>query len=349
MKKLILYSLIISFLTTCVDPIDIETPDDVNLLTVEGFITTQPGPHNVRLSITAQYGSIYQAFPQRVLGANVGVRDNEGVVTLLNEIGEGNYQTPAGFRAEVGKSYSLLIEFQGRQYISFPDKVDKAPEIEDIVYRYEEVPSDNDLLPTTGFKVFVQYEDNAEVDNYYLFDNSGAYNLSTRPDLFTVIIQGVPVPAPKDCCYECFATEIPDREVRIESDRIYNGQTISKEVAYLVDNGRRFVNNKYLFYASLLSISKDTYEYLSLIENQKSIDGDIFDPPPAQIRGNFINLADPNEQVIGHFWVADVSTDSVFVDGGQLPSPKPPNTINDDCRETEGATTAFPSWWFSDN
>ena len=94
-----------------------------------------------------------------------------------------------------------------------------------------------------------------------------------------------------------------------------------------------------------LSITKETYAFLNLLNNQLSIDGDIFDPPPATIRGNMINLDNPEENVIGYFYVSDVSADSVFIDKSVLEENQPMLQINDDCRILPNSTTEKPDFW----
>ena len=76
-----------------------------------------------------------------------------------------------------------------------------------------------------------------------------------------------------------------------------------------------------------------------------SITGDIFDPPPATLRGNMVNLTNPDEIVIGYFRASDVSIDSMFLTREMLAEPRPLRKINDDCREYRNGTTRKPVYW----
>ena len=78
------------------------------------------------------------------------------------------------------------------------------------------------------------------------------------------------------------------------------------------------------------SLTTEAYQFFKLLKDQASINGDIFDPPPATLRGNMINLTDPDENVIGYFRASDVAIDSMFLTRDMLVEPKPLIQINDD-------------------
>jgi hypothetical protein len=94
-----------------------------------------------------------------------------------------------------------------------------------------------------------------------------------------------------------------------------------------------------------LSISKGAYQFFNLLRSQKSINGDIFDPPPATIRGNIINLDNPESNVIGYFYASDVKELSHFIERSELTGVGSTDQINDDCRVLRGASTLKPPDW----
>ena len=62
------------------------------------------------------------------------------------------------------------------------------------------------------------------------------------------------------------------------------------------------------------SLTKSAFQFFDLLQNQLNIQGNIFDPPPAKLGTNIINLDNPDEDVIGYFGVSDVSRDSLFIE-----------------------------------
>lgn len=180
----------ILILVSCVDALDISTDRVINDLVVEGHITTSPGPHTVRISRSAKYGSVFDDFSRPEVSAFVRVRDNEGNQTVLEEsnFNPGVYLTPSGFRARVGRSYTLLINtFGGERYSSIPEEVQAVPELDTIILRYKELPSLNENEFDYGVEVFGQWTDPADQANYYLWNNLGFYFIETNPEDFTFV------------------------------------------------------------------------------------------------------------------------------------------------------------------
>jgi hypothetical protein len=63
-----------------------------------------------------------------------------------------------------------------------------------------------------------------------------------------------------------------------------------------------------------MALSESAYRYLYNLNEQITISGSIFDPPPTLIRGNVYNIDDPDEIVLGYFYTAGITTLSLAVD-----------------------------------
>jgi len=319
---------------------------------VEGQFTTEDKVHSIRLTSTAVFGSIFSP-GGNIVGieeATVIIRNDRGENTFLVDAGNGYYETDGNIAAEVGSSYTLLIELpNGESYVSLPETVLPVAVIDSLTYEFKEQPRGNDLSPDTGVEVRVHFRDNNERRDFYLWKSEGLYEFLTFPSLFTIPADpdsGIvdPIPAPKSCCATCWRSEDFVTPLA-EGDRFFNGNAYERTVLFLRDDGLRFFNDKYLVKVMQHSISAEAFDFIELVQNQISIDGDIFDPPPATITGNFISVDNPNKTVIGYFWVADVSVDSIFVFSEDLAVVLPQTVIKDDCRETAGTTTTMPVFW----
>jgi len=367
-KKITIIFILAGILTnSCVDQLDVNIDREEFILVVEGFITTEAGPHNIRISRSAKYGPTFNGVIRPVLNAEVFIRDQNGKVTFLNEeSGEypdpsfnpivtsfGIYTTPTGFSAVVGNSYTLQITVSGKTYYSTPQLVIKAPAIDSLILQYKELLSldpiefaSGDFV--SGVEVYSQWQDPENETNYYIWKSSGTYKISARP-WDHVIIPGfgppIPIPDPKDCCAVCWIHEpISDKSIRIMKDKNSNGNLITNLVAFIEDDGGRYMD-KYYITVQQLSISEEAYLFFKLLNNQLSINGDIFDPPPATIRGNMISQENPNENVIGYFMAADVSVKSIFISKEILGDRQILKVINDDCRVLINSTVQPPSFW----
>lgn len=333
---------------TCIEPYEVEIAEGPQYLTIDGFITTEAGPHTIRLTRGDTYGSVFEGLIRPVRGATVIIRDDLGKVIFLGEDFDdrGSYLTPEGFRAEVGRSYTLQIQLsQGEVYTSLPEKVIATPPIKNLSYRSVTVPVEGEINPASGVQLVVEIDDPAEDNNFYFWRNGPAtYILETRPDLYFTPPPGR-APAPKDCCFTCYQTEITgNQSMFIAQDDNFNGLTTQIPVSFIPDNGRRFVNT-YRVDLRQINVSQEAYRFLRLVKQQSEISGSVFDPPPANIRGNMISLDNPEEVVLGYFMAGGEVKERVYINGAQLDFRQPTATIPDDCRVVEGAVLNPPIDW----
>ena len=349
MKSKYIHLLFASFaffgLTGCIDELNIDTEERRNILVVEGGITSEFGPHKVTLTKSAKYGSILEDDIKKELNATLWIRNEEGDQVFLTESSPGTYYTPADFKAKVGSDYTLSITLaNGERYVSSKESVLPVPEIDSLIVIWKKQPSLSDIQFSSGMEIYSQWDDPEDEQNFYLWKTSGVYKINTRPDLHTGRdFFGNPFPDPKDCCAECYIYE-SFSGLNIFKDNLTNGNTITEKVGYIDDDGGRFMN-RYMVILEQRSLTKSAFQFYDLLQNQLSIEGNIFDPPPAKIGTNIINLDNPDEDVIGYFVASDVSRDSVFIDNGQIIERQPTRQVNDDCRILAGSTTDVPPFW----
>ena len=137
-------------LTACIDPITLSQDIEVKVLVVEGGITTNFGPHTIKLSRSAQYGDVFVGVIENELGAKLFIRDDFGNTISLFENGKGVYTTPSDFRGEVGRKYTLIIITKdGAEYQSYPEIISEVPKIDNVAVEYVDVPITQEDLGST--------------------------------------------------------------------------------------------------------------------------------------------------------------------------------------------------------
>ena len=346
MNKRILL-ILLTLIYGCIDPIELDISEELRILVVEGFISTGPGPHQIKLSKSGKYGDLYKSVIRNEERADVWIRDNDGNVTFLTEVSPGTYFTPDDWRAELQKSYTLnIITNIGAQYTSSPETIVPVAPIDSLILQFKKIPTADPAIFISGVEVFARFQDPPDSRDFYIWRNNGTYIIETRPALFTIVPRlGPPIPAPKDCCSICWIFEFnADFSIKILNDKNSNGTINTELAAFIPDNGLRFYS-KYMAVIQQLSISSEAHAFFDLLEKQLSIDGDIFDPPPATIRGNMINLDNPEENVIGYFYASDVAIDTVFIERSDIEEFQNARQINDDCRTLRLATVDKPDFW----
>ncbi len=341
------------FLVGCIDQIPFEFGEGVTRVVIDGMITNRPGPHTVRITTTRTFsaGNIGQSPP--VTGAIVTISDDQGLSEELTEVEPGIYRTsPNGIQGQVGRSYALSVVLDdGTRYQSNPELLRSVPEIDSVYAQFtnEQVLNDQSLLEDNpGFDVFLDMQDDGDTRNFYLWNWRGTYVLITAPELHTVNAPGGGrVPDPKPCCAECYTNEY-NTSILVSDDAFFNGRALTREKVAFIRVTPQSFNVRYQVDVEQLSITPAAFEFWNLLREQRDNVGSIFDPAPAQIRGNIVNLADPDDLVLGYFGASAVTRKSIVLDPEaidiRLPAYEP---IPDDCRVIENSSTVPPNTWIS--
>ena len=352
----------------CISAIDHNPSLEEGLVVVEGFITDDFGPHEINITRLAPFtGPMEGASITQVDGANIYLFDDLGVmtpivrkvdtVTELTDVQtpmgivqqfvdfpvKTNYITPANFKGEVGRTYTLTVELPNlSNYVSSPQTMPSGAELDSIFLRFVKLPSADPVTFSSGLEIYSQFQDPPDEDNYYLWSaNRGTYLQLTRPDLYLDPQFGTP--APKDCCHQCFISD-PIKQVIVQSDFGLDGEVITVSSAFIQDDGMRF-NDRYHLEIRMFSISQEAFIFHEQVSTQLEIDGDIFDPPPSLLAGNISNRSNPEETVIGFFGAYNASSKSIFIVPSDLEEHQLKKIIHDDCRTVVGATTEIPEFW----
>lgn len=347
--KKFLYFFLLGF-TSCIDPFKADVDEGSSILSMEGYITTAPGPHQIKLTRTATYGDVFRDFIRPETQANVAIRENEtGLVVFLNETQRGVYETPQDFSAKLGYRYSLLITTsEGNEYTSFPSLVNDVPQLDSLSYLTITIPTGDRLNPRSGIQLIAHFQDPPDELNYYFWNiKNPVSTVETFPEFYRPP-RSLPTDPyqPKDCCKYC---NIPgysvSRALFLADDVNFNGLPTSQIAGYVEDDGFR-LSFKYRFLFEQLAISSETFRYLNLINQQMTLSGGVFDLPPANIRGNIVNISNPDETVLGHFFAAGVSSKQVTLEGAKLNLLQIQRAFNDDCRELPNSVESED--WFQD-
>ncbi|WP_336517314.1 DUF4249 domain-containing protein [Pollutibacter soli] len=274
--------------TSCIKDVEVPLRFEGERLVVEGQISNEPGPYNIRLTLSGAVAA-GTAVPEekQVTDAQVSVRDDQGKIIPFVHTGSGFYQSDdPSFIGEVGRSYSADIRLaDGRNFISLPEKILTPVQMDSFQIRF--VPDYNRFHPAY-FRTYIYTTDPADQENYYKWE---AYGYTRRKTL------GV------GCGFYCIMFDKclqyrTDNEMSIMSDADINGgRIIDKGISnsYIFDYGTHFID------FSQLSISKSYFQFLQQYVDQVARTGSIFDPLPASIKGNIVNAANQNEYALGYF------------------------------------------------
>ncbi len=264
----------------CEVPISIEYFKPEPEIVVEGLITDQPGPYEIKMSYTGAYTLRSDGNNPPVTGAMIMIYDDVGNAELLQEISPGIYQTdPLGIKGVVGRSYTINIRLSdGLEIESYPEVLLEVPEIDSIYYFF------NPLSPTNrqGHQTGIITRDPLGENNYYRWKWVGYYSYFLVSEIVTI---------------GCFQKEFNRAQINVLSDKDLDGNIFDRPITFI----EHFANDRYLLHVFQQSLTERAYQFWNSLYEQGNNVGSIFDPPPSIIYGNLYYSDGTEEQVHGYF------------------------------------------------
>jgi hypothetical protein len=353
------------FLMACVSPYEINTSFHQQLV-VEGLITDQPGPYQVKISRTVPIQN--QTYTTDwVVDASVVIEDDQGNSETLVEMSPGNYYTKT-FQGVVGRSYRVnIVTNDGSVYQSSSEKLLPVGDFsnlrydfvkkEEAKYFYQQVHS------TNGFNIYLDSDVLPEQSGRVWWRWTGTYEIYTYPQFHMKVIPFGIVPDPLPCsgyvarnkvltqvgectCCYCWVTQYDQVPVISDPKFIYGNKINNFNVAFIESNVRTFYN-KYYLEVEQLSVSQAVYDFWRVIQIQRQNSSTLFQTPAPKTPSN-ITTASPNAlPVIGYFAAASVKKHSIMIERSAVPySVYPIDTVANNCTQAyKYSTTKKPSFW----
>jgi hypothetical protein len=277
-------------LMSCLDKIDVPLRQETKQMVVEGLLTNDPKFQLLRISQTTTFGNANSIEPLK--GAYVEIRSSLSETVVMraspNEIGLYKPEDP-NWVGKAGVAYSIFIKLpDGRTFQSAPQKMPQAVAIENIDANFVEGGS-------PGFETSVSFKDPSDTENFYRWNATGFHIRKSK---------GVPTGFGNSvCCDRCWVLK-EERAVNIFSDALVNGNLVKNRPVYL---SPFYVIGKHLIEIQQFTISRETYQFWNRYKDQQQRTGSIFDPLPAALTGNVVNITDSQDIALGYFEVSAIA------------------------------------------
>ena len=276
MKIITTISLLLAIATvfiSCEKEINLELKNTSPKLIVEGNILwgidTVINQQELKISLSANYTGNSNLQP--VTNARVMVNDGTDTYTF-NHIGNGLYRS--NFIAATNKTYKLMINHEGDEYNAFETLKAGGTGIDSLSINY--FPSA--LGSPEGNFITVNTTDPSNESNFYLWQLYINDSLKINPS--------------------------PGNIYRaIQKDEFFNGQPLINYLPF--DNFPVLAGD--IARLHQLNISKQMYQYYYSIFNltaSSPVSGDV---PPGKIKGNIININNPDKNALGYFGACSIS------------------------------------------
>ncbi|MEH6536776.1 MAG: DUF4249 domain-containing protein [Psychroserpens sp.] len=254
---------------SCTDVIDVDVPEAVSRLVIEASIDWEKGTigNNQTVKLSTSTPFFDQEFDP-ALGASVIItNDNDGSQFMFVDQNNGSYTT-SNFIPQMGQSYTLEVVYEGETYT--------ATETLTSVVDIEEVYQSTDKGISDVLEINLDFQDPANEENYYFLKiQELADALPALFDIKDEFVDGNLI----NLYYE------RDEDEDINQEEYKAGDVVDLE---------------------LYGISKQYFEYISLLITQFDAVDNPFGSIPVPLKGNCINELNRENDAFGYFRLTEV-------------------------------------------
>ena len=266
----ILISFLFVFLNSCQDVIDIDVPTSDPKLVIDASIDWEKETSGVTQEIFLSTSTSYfeNNINSIVTGAQVKItNDLTGSEFVFLDQNNGKYITNE-FIPEINSTYTLEIEYNNEIYKA-TEQMKSVPEIEEITQ------SSNSIFDLEVIDLNVSFNDPENEQNFYLF--------------------------------EYFEEEDMFPELLDVKDEFFNGNLMT--IALFIDandeDGNLIVEEGDIVHVKFRGISERYYNFIRRLIEQ-AFAGDPFETTPSQLRGNCVNITNPDNYPFGYFRLSEL-------------------------------------------
>lgn len=317
MRKVLLIICVFSVHQGCIEPFEAETFGFEGALVVDARLTNEERRHRVQLSRARPFEED-GVVPER--GAVVSIVDDAGTSFTFEEEAPGQYLSSAIFGAEPNQSYQLRITTSnGSSYVSTTETMPENVPIADL-----EIKRETNDLGEDGVAVFLNNNSLGSQPRYFRYDYEETYKIvAPNWDPFTFkVIDSI-------ACSDGDAFEVAIEPKGSTDGRICYGKNASTEILLastsnlenntISDFRVRFVNredymltHRYSILVHQYSQSVDAHSYYQGLEAFSVSESVFSEIQPGFLAGNIVSESNADENVIGYFETAAVSSKRVF-------------------------------------
>jgi hypothetical protein len=277
-------------------------------LVVEALIDPVNGTGSVTLTRSVPLASAET--PKAETRADVTLEDENGSSFKLQETESGIYTTSSE-ALSVDKKYRLNIRTsQNSIYQSDYIVSKRTPPIDTISY----------AVVKDGLEIRVSAHDPTGNSQYYRWRYTETWEyFSSYSSQYLIQSPGVVVDRPfNENIQHCWKTQsglptLLESTTRLNEDRVTNFPLL------VIPGNSIKLSVKYSILVRQQALTEEAYNYWSTLQRITENLGGLYDPLPAELKGNISCITDPSESVIGFFSGGSIEEKRIFLNVRDLP------------------------------
>ncbi len=344
--KLIVQVTTTLLLASCLTPVDIDVESIGGRIVIAGQVSSVAERSKIEIGITSDANRL----PEPVSNAIVELYDDLGNVFEYHEVPEEPGQYILHDVGMPGRKYHVEVTLSGKRYRSADEKMPSAVGV-DSAY----VKLTNEQVRGASGEVSLRWMAHIRASSQLPQTEEPLYIKWSPEETFIIVPTDEPDPfalVPPNC----YVTQNVDPQ----NITLFDGSTLKTQKVPDQVLATRLIDQsfhvRHYFTVFQSSISHNAFEYwrkVNIVANQV---GSIFDSPPAEVRGNMVNINNEDEVVQGYFQAVNETWQRFFVVREDLPLELPVycewrgwdvNYASEcvDCITARNSSYKVPDWW----
>ncbi len=291
---------LILLLSSCVEPIEIDTAENQNILVVEGIITNENINQEIKLSRTTILNT-HEKKP--VSGAEISVTSSDNDIYEFEETSPGLYHSILPFSISIGTDYTLTIETENEIYKSSPERINSTTKIDRIISEKGNYRNQNGI----GISAISSEDD--EDSKYFKYEYEETYEIhSPVQRLFEYIINEdneIELVQKHRQDTICYVTENSKEIVLFNPSLLEDGRQHTSLVRFLTEDDYK-IAYEYSVLVKQMKVSAEVYSYYSTLKELSESENVFSQYQPGFLNGNIYSPSNEDVKVIGYFSTASV-------------------------------------------
>lgn len=299
--------------TGCIDPFEPDIEEGNVVMVIDGRLTDQEGVQTIRISTSSSYKSP-EFIP--VSGCVVRVEDESGLGITFLENDQGIYESELepDF-LEVGHAYKLhVVTPDERIYESEYDTLLACAPIDSLSYKLEVQGTSDPNVNFYGIRFFADMKGSEEESRNYMWTMEETWEYIAYHKIQYIwdgsVLQDY---TPQLHGYKiCYLTERLEK-IQVGSSGFQGNNEIRQQPLHFVSNTSPRLQEQYSLLVRQHSLSYQAFLFWEKMKAQTGDTGGLFETQPSRTSGNISNINDPEEKVLGNFFVSQVKEKRITV------------------------------------
>lgn len=300
-------------ISSCIESFVPDTAKYENSIFIEALVTDDPDlPPIVKIAgnipLKTKEDDYNVSGKNPVDGAEVFIICSDGNEYQLDNLKPGVYEAvDPVFTGEEGKSYKVIIYYEGEVYESDFEILKSSPEIDSISYKVDDRKITDDGFSSKGYNFLVSTHDDSQGPSYYrwIADATYYYFISYEADFIYNPPYGLQ-PYDNSDLMACWRTKNIPGIFIAGTEGLVENSVMEAPLHFETQYGDE-LTRRYRLHVKQLNISSENYYFWNDLDKLINKTGGLYETQPFRLKGNIICTSNLSSNVTGIFEAAGVT------------------------------------------